>query len=100
MQRYESSICMYIPHFQLFYFCNSALSLVSDKKKLVKEVTTMLSFMHPNVMSIIGACFDEEVPLIIMPFMTHGSVLGHVKQNKQDLLFDSQANQDDVCNIL
>ena len=44
-----------------------ALSLVSDKENLLKEVTTMLSFTHPNVMALIGVCFDEEVPLIIMP---------------------------------
>ena len=57
----------------------------------------MLSFTHPNVMSIIGACFDEEVPLIIMPYMSNGSMLGYVKQNREELLFDSQANQDVVC---
>ena len=76
--------------------CILALSLASDKEKLVKEVTTMLSFTHPNVMSLIGACFDVEIPLIIMPYMSKGSVLGYVKENEQELLFDSQASQDEV----
>ena len=59
----------------------------------------MLSFTHPNVMSLIGVCFDEEVPLIIMPYMLSGSVLQYVKQNKEKLYFDSQTilNQDEVC---
>ena len=57
----------------------------------------MLSFTHPNVMSLIGVCFDEEVPLIIMPFMSTGSVLGYVKQNKDELYLNSQANQEEVC---
>ena len=29
-----------------------ALSLAHDKEKLLNEVTTMLSFSHPNVMSL------------------------------------------------
>ena len=47
-----------------------ALSLASDKEKLLKEVTTMLSFKHPNVMSLIGVCFDGDMPMIIMPYNT------------------------------
>ena len=77
-----------------------ALSHGSDKGKLLKEVTTMLSFTHSNVMSLIGVCFDDEVPLIIMPYMSKGSVLGYVKENKEELYCDSQANQEQVCNFL
>ena len=73
-----------------------ALSLGSDKEKLLKEVTTMLSFTHPNVMSLIGVCFDEEVPLIIMPYMSKGTVLGYVKQTQEKLCFDTQPNQEEV----
>ena len=76
-----------------------ALSLGGDKEKLLKEVATMLSFTHPNVMSLIGVCFDEEVPLIIMPYMSDGSVLGYVKQNQEKLYFDIQPNQEEVLLI-
>ena len=51
----------------------------------MKELSTMLSFDHPNVMSLIGTCFDRDNPLIIMPFMC-GSVIEHVKQHKEELL--------------
>ena len=57
----------------------------------------MLSFKHPNVMSLIGVCFDGEMPMILMPFMSNGSVLGYVKQNKRELLFDSEVNEEEVC---
>ena len=57
----------------------------------------MLSFKHPNVMSLIGVCFDGEMPMILMPFMSNGSVLGYVKQNKGELLFDSEVNEEEVC---
>ena len=36
---------------------------------LAKEVSTMLSFKHTNVMSLIGVCIEGEMPLLIMPFM-------------------------------
>ena len=71
-----------------------AMSLASDKEKLLKKVTTMLSFDHPNVMSLIGVCIDGEMPMILMPFMSNGSVLGYVKRNKTKLLFDSKVNEE------
>ena len=45
----------------------------------------MLSFDHPNVMTLIGTCFNRETPLIIMPFMSKGSVLEHVKQQREEV---------------
>ena len=58
----------------------------------------MLSFDHPNVMSLIGMCFDEDIPLIILPFMSNGSVLGVVKEKRNELHLDKQAKQEEVCN--
>ena len=60
----------------------------------------MLSFDHPNVMSLIGVCFDGEIPMVIMPYMSNGSVLGYVKENKTELLFDIEVNEEEVCSIL
>ena len=45
----------------------------------------MLSFDHPNVMTLIGVCVDGEMPLLIMPFMSNGSALVYVRQNKKEL---------------
>ena len=58
----------------------------------------MISFEHPNVMSLIGVCFDGEMPLIIMPYMSNGSVLEYVKKNKEQLYLqmDKKANQEEV----
>lgn len=49
----------------------------------------MLSFEQTNVMSLIGVCLDGDMPLLIMPFMSKGSVLDYVRHNK-DLLLGSQ----------
>ena len=71
-----------------------ALSLARDKEKLLNEVTTMLSFSHPNVMSLIGICFDGDMPMVIMPYLSNGSVLGYVKMSKRELLFDREVGEE------
>ena len=57
----------------------------------------MLSFSHKNVMSLIGLCFDGEVPLLIMPFMINGTVLNYIKQNRENLYFGQSADKKQVC---
>jgi hypothetical protein len=64
-----------------------ALVAVTDKERLLKEVSLMLTFSHPNVMPLIGLSFDEETPLIIMPFMSNGTVLSYVRDNRKSLYF-------------
>ena len=46
----------------------------------------MLSFEHKNVMTLSGVCIDGEMPLLIMPFMSNGSVLEFLKHHKNELL--------------
>ena len=62
----------------------------------MKELSTMLSFDHPHVMSLIGTCFNKDTPLIIMPFMSNGSVLEHVKQQIDKLLLSDGASETQV----
>ena len=47
-------------------------------------------------MPLIGLCFDGETPLLIMPFMSKGSVLEYVKQNKVDLHKDLESSEVEV----
>ena len=56
----------------------------------------MSSFQHPNVMSLVGVCLDEEMPLLIMPFMSNGSVLEYIRHHKQELLLTSEATDEEV----
>ncbi|CAI8035913.1 Insulin receptor-related protein [Geodia barretti] len=73
-----------------------ALLEENHKKGLLKEVSLMLNFSHPNVMRLIGLSFEGEVPLIIMPFMRKGNVLQHVRENRQRLYFTENSNQNEV----
>ena len=74
----------------------SALSSKVDERKMMKELSTMLSFDHPNVMTLIGTCFKRDTPFIIMPFMSNGNVLEHVKQQREELLLSEGAPETQV----
>ena len=78
----------------LLYF--TALFSTNDLQMLAKEVSTMLSFEHTNVMSLIGVCIDGEMPLLIMPFMSNGSVLDFIKCRKVEFLLTSKASPQEV----
>ena len=69
-----------------------ALFASSDVTKLINEISVMLAFNHPNVMTMRGVCVDHECPLLIMEFMSNGNVLDYVKHHKEDLLFLNQDN--------
>ena len=73
-----------------------ALLAVEDRERLLKEVTLMLSFSHPNVMPLIGLCLDQETPLIIMPFMSKGNLLQCVREHKENLYLTESSNTEQV----
>lgn len=59
----------------------------------------MVSFDHPNVMSLIGVSVDGEIPLLILPFMVNGNVLEYVKNNKE-LLYTNEVVEAQVCSLV
>ena len=67
-----------------------------ERERIIKEVTLMISLDHPNVMSIVGVCFDGEAPLLIMPFMLDGSVLEFVRKKKENLYFTDESCENEV----
>ena len=56
----------------------------------------MLSFKHQNVMSLIGLCFDGDIPMIIMPFMSGGSVLEYLRKNRERLFLTFESSLERV----
>ena len=58
----------------------------------------MREFDHPNVLTLQGVCLDGgPAPYIVMPFMTNGSLLSHLKENRGSLIMiPSSADLDDV----
>ena len=59
----------------------------------------MSNFNHPNVMKLIGVCIDRDIPYIVMPYMTNGSLLSYLRTNREDLT-TSDEDEDDVVRYI
>ncbi len=63
-----------------------------DKKlirDLLKECARMYKFDHPNVLKLSGVCLDGgPAPYIIMPFMANGSLLSHLRNERENLVLE------------
>ena len=53
-----------------------ALTLQSELKAFLEESLLMKDFDHPNILNLVGVCFDtpDEIPFIILPLMANGSL--------------------------
>ena len=67
-------------------------SLVNN---LLEECAKMAEFDHPNVLSLIGVCLDGgPAPFIVMPFMHNGSLIYHLKREREKLVVPPQKQLD------
>ena len=67
-------------------------ALITD---LLKECAKMNKFDHPNVLKLSGVCLDGgPAPYIIMPFMTNGSLLTYLREEREKLVLDPSVHQD------
>ena len=68
---------------------------------LLKESVKMKMFNHPNVMSLLGVCLDAGVsPYIVLPFMSGGDLLSHVKRNQSSLVLENDEDEKIVSKYL
>lgn len=58
----------------------------------------MLEFDHPNVLALTGVCVDGgPAPYIVMPFMSNGSLLSHLRKSRKELLLpENHPNPEEV----
>ena len=67
----------------------------SSVRELLKECSRMYSLDHPNVVTLCGVCLDGgTAPYIIMPFMSNGSLLTYLKNNRSTLVISQTNNSD------
>ena len=69
---------------------------MEGRERLLREVSLMLTFSHPNIMPLTGLSLDQEMPLIIMPFMSKGSLLQYVRKQKESLFFKDSEDIEQV----
>ena len=97
--------CQNIERYQWTYmhiFITSVLVLtttgvfsVNELSSMVEESLKMAKFNHPNVMRLVGVCIDGGgSPYIVMPFMTHGSLLSYLRKHRAELTIANNDNSE------
>ena len=52
----------------------------------------MQQFNHPNVMGLLGVCLDAgPTPYIVLPFLSGGNLLSHVRNRASSLVLSDKA---------
>ena len=68
---------------------------MSEPNNMIEESLKMSKFNHPNVMRLVGVCIDGgESPYIVMPFMTHGSLLSYLRKHRAELTIANDDNME------
>ena len=60
-------------HKLIQFFFSAGIATQADIDSFMAECATMVNFDHPNVVKLIGVCFDatDQLPFIILPFMAN-----------------------------
>ena len=88
-----SVICCSMSFYASGFYDSSAV------REMLKECAKMLTFSHPNVLTLSGVCLDGgPAPYIIMPFMANGSLLAYLKKQRAKLVISgSDFDAEEVC---
>ena len=69
-------------------------------ENFLEECVKLSQLKHPNVMEIIGVCLDGgTVPFLVMPFMSNGNLLQHLKTNRKNIVFPPTKSPDELVKI-
>ncbi|XP_019854610.1 PREDICTED: tyrosine-protein kinase receptor UFO-like [Amphimedon queenslandica] len=72
----------------------------SDVASIVEESLIMSNFDHPNVLSLIGVSLDlGPAPCIIMPFMSRGSLLSYLKNDRLNITITDGKDEEIILNV-
>ena len=64
---------------------------------MLEEGLKLKHFQHVNVLNLIGVCVEAgPAPYIVMPFMSNGSLLGYLRQEKLALVLSGNMDEEIV----
>jgi serine/threonine protein kinase len=71
-----------------------SIAIYHEEEEIVsflKEGLIMKEFEHCNVLKLKGICFgDDNLPLVLMPFMEKGDLLSFIRDKKNVLMTDDK----------
>ena len=67
-----------------FFTSHTDLSSKHDLRSLLNESILMKDFDHPNIVGLLGVCFDtpDGKPYLILPFMANGNIRDYLKNRR------------------
>ena len=74
----------------------------SDEVSLMMEESLKMKFFdHTNVLNLLGVCVQDtgSAPYIIMPLMSHGSLLSYLKKKRHNLTVAEGSDVDLVLSV-
>ena len=65
-------------------FIHAEASKPEEIEDFIAESAIMLDFNHPNILQLVGVCFDtgDKLPLIVVPFMANGDLRSFLKSKR------------------
>ena len=68
----------------LLYIILPDLSSKQELRSLLNESLLMKRFDHPNIVGLLGVCFDtpDGYPYLILPFMANGNIRDYLKNKR------------------
>ena len=69
----------------------------SDVDRFIEESMMMNTFHHHNVLGLVGVCIDAaSAPYIVLPYMTHGSLLDHLRRERNRIVLGVDMEEEEV----
>lgn len=67
-----------------YLWIHAEASKSEEIEDFIAESAIMLDFNHPNVLRLVGVCFDAEdkLPLIVLPYMANGDLRSYLKSKR------------------
>ena len=54
-----------------------------ETDEFLREAIIMKQFDHPNVLSLLGVSLYEDIPCVILPFMSNGDLKTYMRKNQK-----------------
>ncbi|GFQ93840.1 hypothetical protein TNCT_654031 [Trichonephila clavata] len=61
---------------------NSSSTAGQDVEAFLQEGLMMKDFHHDNVLTLVGVCFEEGEPMVVIPYMMHGDLLAYIRNEE------------------
>lgn len=60
-----------------------------DMKSFLLECSKMSELNHPNILGLIGICFEDNMPYMLLPYMANGDL--------KNFLLSRRVSEEDVA---